>query len=136
MEHVIELGRGQVARAHMTLVAGASNRYRLRYSRRVSDPAGGADATAPVDLTGWHAVCQLRGTGGELVYDLTPHITLGGDGLIDISVSDETTQRLATGSARFDLLLVNPAGDVLRLLAGTATITHVISEGASDAVGD
>ncbi|KAA8829343.1 hypothetical protein [Bifidobacterium tissieri] len=122
----VTVGYEQLLPVRITLLAGATNRYRFRFVAKDT----GSDDRQPIDLTGWRAVSQLR-TNGVTVLDISPYITLDANGYITVSIPDEATYGLKEQTCDYDLLLEDPAGDVIRVIAGKARVKHVTSEGAS-----
>ncbi len=81
----------------------------------------------PVDLTGWNAYAQVRqnaGDTGSPLIDFQDYITLGGV-LGTILFAVPASVLLATTwdrRASWDLVMVGPASQVIRLLRGKAKL--------------
>jgi hypothetical protein len=93
---------------------------------------GEVTAGDPHDLTGWTARMQIRKKVGEPVLaEATTEngkITLGGaTGRVDIKLSPADTDAIGEKTAKYDLELEDPAGDVYRLLEGAVTISPNIT---------
>lgn len=86
-------------------------------------------ARRPVDLTEWDARMQVRETHSatSTLANLTVGnggLTLGGSaGTITIYISHEDTSNIRAGNYVYDLELVEPNGDVMRLVEGKFTVT-------------
>jgi hypothetical protein len=86
----------------------------------------------PHDLTGWSARLQIRRsptspllaeastTNGRIVIDPLA-------GRVDIKLEPAATQAITAKSAKYDLELESPEGDVYRLLQGNVTIDDNIT---------
>jgi hypothetical protein len=105
---------------------GATFRRTLVWRQPASDEDLPETPGDPVDLTGWSARMQLRVEvdADDVALELTTdngRITLGGpDGDITLRVAAADLERgaIEAGSYRYDLELVDPAGDVTRLIEG------------------
>ncbi|RBP98450.1 hypothetical protein CRD60_00875 [Bifidobacterium aemilianum] len=117
------LGRAVVLEADLLLVAGVTNTRRVRYMRRVR----GEDGPSPVDMSGWSAVCQIR-RSGTLVADLSPWVSLGADGVARIDPPPGVSRAWGHVSGVWDLVVCDPDGMVVRLVAGSATIIEPVSK--------
>jgi hypothetical protein len=100
---------------------------------------GVVTAGDPYDLTGWTARMQLRQKqGSPVLLEATTEngkITLGGTtGRVDVKFTDADTGSLTVASGRYDLELVDPAGDVLRLLQGSVTVDANITQDPDEPV--
>jgi len=88
---------------------------------------------AAVDLTGYTARMQARVaiTDAIPVFELTTEnggITLGGTaGTIDLYLSAVATAAMSWDTAVYDLELISPTGDVIRYIAGTATLSPEVT---------
>lgn len=113
---------------------GASFRMSLTWTAPgTRTPDGVLVPGAPYDLTGAHARMQIRkGPGQPVLVDLRDGdgITLGGTtGRIEIYISPERTEALATKRARYDVFIVLPNGlDVARVLKGRVTVDYAITD--------
>lgn len=90
-----------------------------------------ADANGdPVDLTGYSAMAHVRmNPASPLLVDLDPQITDPEAGRITISHPGEATDTWPTVSARWDLILVNPAGDRLGpYVAGAFVASRILTQ--------
>lgn len=79
----------------------------------------------PINLTGASARLKAKKSNGVELFSLTDTdgITLGGtNGTIALYLSDEATAELDFDSARYDLEIVSPSGEVTRLVRGTVTL--------------
>lgn len=117
---------------------GADNTYRVRYG---TDDGSG---TVWADLTGWAGRAQMRyRAGGEVWVSLTSDaptghgssLTLDADGYVTIHLHhSETEQPAWTAYARrggvWDLELVNPAGEVVRLVMGKVAVSEDVTRDA------
>jgi hypothetical protein len=117
---------------------GATWRLSLVYGRKdgTLDSQGNPNVV-PYDLTGCIARMQIRQRRGSEV--LISTTTLNGgivfdtdltSGKMRISISDEATDSLTMRSAKYDLELEYPSGDVVRLLQGNVTISGNITQDA------
>lgn len=84
--------------------------------------------SAPVNLTGYSARVQVatRHSAATPLVERTQAagIALGGAaGTVVITLNETQTAALPAQKAVWDLVLTSPAGDDVRLLEGTATIT-------------
>lgn len=96
------------------------------------DSAGQPIPGAPYDLTGCTARMQIRQSFGTPVLVSVKDgdgITLGGPtGTVTVEISDERTDVLdGLRSARYDLEVEFPSGDVYRLLQGAVAISPNIT---------
>lgn len=129
------LGRGALLAADLIIIAGASNRFRLQWARRVRDDtatdATGADGDGctltPVDLTGWTARMQLR-RDDTLIADLSDLVSLDKTGHVTIAIDPERSTAMRPGTCRYDLLLAAPDGTVTRFMAGVALVEPAVSK--------
>lgn len=135
----VELGLAALVVCDLVVSQGADNTYRFRYG--TSD--GDAD-TEYVDLTGWSGRAQMRySPGGEVWVSLTSDaptghgssLTLDADGYVTIHLHhSETEQPAWTAYARrggvWDLELVNPAGEVVRLVMGKVAVSEDVTRDA------
>lgn len=88
-----------------------------------------------VDLTGFTAEMQIR-TGFEIepiiltLSTTNGRIILGGAlGTIDLLIDKETTKLLAPAVKNiYDLELLSPSGEVIRLIEGIVTITDNVTQ--------
>lgn len=90
--------------------------------------------TLPVNLTGWTARMRVADKAGVAVLDsqavpATITLTLGGvAGTIDITVAALATAPLVAGARLvYDLLLVDAAGAVTRLLQGRVRVSAAVT---------
>lgn len=120
----ITLGRETLLDATLILIAGATNTWRLRWLRRMTDEHGAVIAR-PMDLTGHTARLHIR-RDDRLILDLSDHIALADDGLITISAPSGLTAGMPATIGRWDLLIIRD-DDVTRLAAGTARIIPITS---------
>lgn len=82
-------------------------------------------APAPVNLTGYGVAMQIRAyaLSGTVLYDASADITLGGAaGTITLSIPSGDTEGFTWWAGVYDLLLVNPSGNVTRLLSGSVEV--------------
>lgn len=86
----------------------------------------------PYDLTGCTGRMEIRtGYGGALMVTLTDGdgITFGGtDGTIDLFISGEKARGLISKRGRYDLYVIFPSGEPVRLLEGAVAVDLTISE--------
>lgn len=110
---------------NITVYQGAT--FRLPLTWKTGDPA------AAVNLTGYTARMQIRSTvtSPTDLLELTTEnggITLGGvAGTIDILIEATDTAGQAWRTGVYDLELISGAGDVRRLLEGTATLVPEVT---------
>lgn len=85
---------------------------------------------AAVNLTGWLAYAHVRKSPlGVLIASLAPTISSAAAGEITITLTDEQTLLLATGSYVWDLALEAPGGVRLgRYFAGRCTINRPVTQ--------
>jgi len=83
------------------------------------------------DLTGYHARLEIRSwTWLTVLLDLNDSagLTLGGAlGTIAVAMTATQTAGLGAGSARYDLIVTAPNGDVTRLLEGAVNIDPAVT---------
>lgn len=82
-------------------------------------------APAPVDLTGWSAAMQIRPfpLSTTVLYDASSKITLGGKtGTISLNIPATDTAGFTWWTGVYDMLLIDPAGVVTRLLSGSVSV--------------
>lgn len=108
----------------VTIPQGADWQLVIRYE------AG--DPLEPVDLTGWSARAQFRTAyDGELVFDLTSEddggITLNNEGEIVLTLTNAQTAEAEAGRGVWDIELVSPSGQVMRLAQGRMVITPEVT---------
>lgn len=93
----------------------------------------------PYDLTGWTARMQIRRRqGAEVQIEATTEngkITLGGvAGTVLVKLEDEDTAELSFRTMAYDLELINPDGDVFRLLKGAVAVDPNITQDVDEPV--
>jgi len=94
-----------------------------------------ASNAVPVNLNGWTARSQIRPTysSSTVWAEWTTEnggLTLqsgGNTGQIDLYSSASLTQNMPAATGVWDLELVNPSGDVIRILEGDAQITPEVT---------
>lgn len=111
------------AKYSLDIWRGATFRHRFTYHT-------GADAnTPPVDLTGWTAAFHVRpqSTLDALVLTTENGGVILGDteGTIDILIEDEATADLNWQTATYELLLTDPAGEVIPLVWGSVRVKGI-----------
>lgn len=84
----------------------------------------------PVPLVGYTARMQIRPTvaSTEVIYELTSangRIVLTSPGVIELNISDADTSTLKAGV--YDLELVSPTGQVIRLIEGKVTVSPEVT---------
>lgn len=116
---------------------GADNTYRYRYG--LDDGAG----TVWVDLTGWSARAQIRQRpGGSLWVSLTSDsptvrgsfLALDADGYVTVHLHHVETEQPewntpARAQGAWDLELVDPTGEVVRLVMGSVFVSADVTRG-------
>jgi hypothetical protein len=82
-----------------------------------------------VDLTGYTARSELRPSvsSSTLTLNMAPTIPTPTDGIVVITVTDETTAGLTAGTYFFDVVLDVPDGSVLHLSAGTIVFREQVT---------
>lgn len=119
---------------------GATFRFSLVYGYKdgTVDPAGNA-TVIPYDITNCKARMQIRQKRGGPVLIAVNSTTAGGGGIvftdavhgkIEVTITDEATQSLNVSRAKYDLEIVYPSGDVIRVLQGNVTISPNITDDA------
>jgi hypothetical protein len=122
------IGTAALATVNLLIAQGATFTATLRYL--VGNPPTG------VDLTGWTARSQLRGSvGGDLwlTSTHTDRITLAADGTITLTIPHTLTEDPAWNNRNqgvWDLELVTPAGARVRFVQGTVSIDHDVTRDA------
>jgi hypothetical protein len=86
-----------------------------------------------IDVTGWTAAMQVRDKpGGKLLLDMSvanSRIIMGTtNGLIRLVVPASITSALDFESARYDLELTSPTGQVTRLLEGVMNLSREVTK--------
>jgi hypothetical protein len=107
-------------RVPLALTAGASHTLSLRWR----------ESGAPVDLTGWVALLQVRrAPGSPLLLSLSEvaGIDLGGESGTVVASFEPSDTSLLPAEARYDLRLESPSGRVVYLVAGPVTVRQPIS---------
>ncbi|MBW1600881.1 hypothetical protein JJV70_01940 [Streptomyces sp. JJ66] len=88
-----------------------------------------SDDGSPYPWTGWQARAQIRtaaAENGDLILDLTPHLTLDGH-VITLVIPAAVTETL-TRHGRWDMELYDTTtGYVVRLLQGQATLSKEVT---------
>ena len=88
-----------------------------------------SENNAVVDLTDWKAKAQIK--SASAVYSLSTdngQIALGTTGEIALTLSESVTATMSPGSYSWDILLMNPQGDVLPpLVAGVVTVLQGVT---------
>lgn len=118
----------------LVISQGADQTFTYRYGQ--SDGA----STSWVDLTGWTARAQLRDRPGGTVWasltsqdDDGSRITLDNLGYVSVVLTHTTTEDSAWNRRTdgvWDLELVNPDGEVLRLVMGKVTVSADVTRDA------
>lgn len=108
----------------LTIDQGTTVRIPLRWMRD----------DEPVDLTGATARMEIRTTyGGELLARLDTEnggLVLGGeDGTIQINIPPSMSSAWTVRTAVYDIELVEPNGDIIRLLQGAVVISPEVTTG-------
>ena len=82
------------------------------------------DQGAVVDITGYTARSEARATAADetAVFDFSPTIPTGTDGVILIDLSPETTSTLITGVFIWDIVLEDPFGNIIPITGGTVKV--------------
>ena len=111
-------------RYNFVLQKNAVFRKRLRYMTR---------ARKGINLTGYTAILQAKValTDPTPVIDWTTlngGITLSALGHIDLYMELAAIQALSFDTAQYDLLLIPPSGEPIRLLEGTLTVSAGVSK--------
>jgi hypothetical protein len=116
---------------------GATFRFTAIYGHKdgTFDVNGNANVI-PYDLTGCVARMQIRARrGGDVLISATT--TNGGivftdavNGKFTVTITDEATDSLSTGRAKYDLEVGYPSGDVVRVLQGNVRIDPNITQDA------
>ena len=131
------IGRAAVAEdVRLVVSQGADNDYVFQYLRR---PAPNAEP-APVDLTGWAARLQFRrAPGAEVWLSVTTDapsgdttLSVDADGFVRFHLHHATTEAQEWNAAsrragRWDLELVDPDGEVLRLAMGPFELSQDVT---------
>lgn len=81
----------------------------------------------PINLTGYGARLQIRAADGSLIADLSTQngkIILGGAaGTIELVLTAAETTVMTFATALYDLKLIAPNGDEIRMLQGKVTLS-------------
>lgn len=88
------------------------------------------EVAVPVDLTGWTARLSIRDrTTNTIVFTLTSptEIVLGADGSINITFDNSNTQLLSGDNYDYDLLLIDPTNEPIRIFGGPVIVIHGIT---------
>ncbi len=88
------------------------------------------DGGSAVDLTGYSARGEVRrtSTNPAVVLDLSPTIPTPANGIVTISVSDETTTDIAAGDYVFDVVLDTPTGEVIPILRASLRFDTLVTK--------
>lgn len=83
----------------------------------------------PFDLTGYTARGSVRQTpqSSAVTLDLAPAIPTPANGVISISVADETTASVTPGLYYWDVVLDTPTGSVIYIAGGTAKFRQLVT---------
>lgn len=107
------------------LEQGATFSFSFTWTTGVEDPAnpGSYLPGTPYDLTGWTGRMQVRPTvdSDTKSVDATTEnnmIILGADGTVQVHLPDTETDKVTYKKGVYDLELVDPTGQVIRLLQG------------------
>ena len=87
-------------------------------------------APQPVDLTGCSAQMQIRPYAGSptLLYDASMDIALGGaNGTITLIINASDTESFDWFEGVYDLLIIDGAGNVRRLLSGNVSVCEGVT---------
>ncbi|GAA3136724.1 hypothetical protein GCM10010466_29430 [Planomonospora alba] len=89
---------------------------------------------SPVDLTGWSARLEIRDRhGGTLLHRMTSgdsSIGLAADGTISLHIPAATSTAWKWLVGVYDLELITPEGEPVRLLEGPVTLSPEVTTGA------
>jgi len=82
-----------------------------------------------VDLTDYTARGQMRPSvsSATLTLNLAPTIPTPTNGVVDVTVTDETTAGLDPGTYFFDVVLDVPDGSILHLSSGTIVFREQVT---------
>jgi hypothetical protein len=106
------------------------------WTKQFTYKSGATEATAtPVNLTGYNARMKIKDASGALVLSLstTPTangdvITLGGAaGTVTVTIKTATTTAFDFSTATYDLELVQPDSEVIRLVQGDLTLEREVT---------
>lgn len=123
-----------MAAAPQNLALEQGSSWRKQFEWHQAPPEGSPPGTLgdPYDLTGCTAIAQIRtGPGGRLMVELTDGdgITLGGeDGTIAVHITGEKARELTSRRGQWDLYIIFPSGDPVRLLDGKVTIDPTVTQ--------
>lgn len=101
------------------------------FTRTFTYKTGATTATAtPVNLTGYNARMKIKAADGTVILSLTTTPTANGDvitlggvaGTVTVTIKTATTTAFTFGTARYDLELVQPDSEVVRLVEGDFTL--------------
>lgn len=112
---------------------GATFTFTFRWLRETGD-----EQPAPVDITGYKARMQFREKQGSPV--LIEATTENGyiqileplEGRVRVYLPASETDKLTKSTCRYDLEMVDPPGDVYRVLKGAVKIDPNITQGEED----
>ena len=88
----------------------------------------------PISIVGWDARMQIRQTKQDplFILELTVsngRISLGGlAGTIDLTIPSSVTAALNFTQAVYDLELIDPIGDVIRLIEGKVILSYEVTK--------
>lgn len=120
----VTLGLKSLIEANLVMVQGVT--FEATFIYNVEE--GGQDV--PVDMSGWTALCQIRDSDDSLVLDMSNDITFGSNGVLVLKVEDEETVTVPVRKGyRWDMLLEDTDGDVMRLAAGKVQMFEKVSHG-------
>lgn len=114
----VTIGSKQLLEANLVIVSGITFKASFIYK----DENGN-----PIDLSGWKAYLDFFKMDAKIL-DCDGCIGLSSDGLVDLSIPQEITAQLEKGKYDYDIILEDPEGGNVRLVAGKATVYVKYSE--------
>lgn len=86
----------------------------------ITDP----DTELAIDLTGYTARSQARVNYADALPAFTFDVSVpSAEGIVTMSLTDEATAVIAKGSYVYDLELVTPSGNVVKIIKGKVKVT-------------
>ena len=114
----VTIGSKQLLEANLVIVSGVTFKASFVYK----DQHG-----TPIDMSGWKAYLDFFKMDAKIL-DCDGYVGLSSDGQIDVDLPPEATSGLPKGKYDYDIILEDPDGNNVRLVAGKATVYEKYSE--------
>lgn len=114
----VTIGSKQLLEANLVIVSGITFKASFVYKDQ--------DGT-PIDLSGWKAYLDFFKTGKKIL-DCDGCVELSSEGRVDLNIPPSITSQLEESKYEYDIILEDPEGDNVRLVAGKAAVYVKYSE--------